>query len=280
MRTNPPLFLCGAPQSSGSTLVSWCFLQRADTDGVLDARNDLLPDVPAVAAANAWCKFTVSAFRTLDVACHLADAGWGVRPLLVARDLRVVFDSLLTKPYGRNGVTAEEPPLRLRLRRFHRDWQRACREGWPVLRYESFVADPEGTLRLACEQIGLPWDPAMLTWPKDSSELAAGGHGSKTFRASRGHCLAETLRPELCAPHTAHIPEDDLRWAEAEFGDYNEALGYPPRLEADACPPGRAVPRYEVTRRYRHERRPLNRFRKSVARGWAQLTGRSRTRGE
>src|SRR5688572_28107305 len=181
MRSHPPLYLCGAPQSSGSSLVSWCFLQRADTDGVLDARNDLLPDVSAVATANAWCKFTVSAFRTLDVACHLADAGWVVRPLLVVRDLRLVFDSLVDKPYGRNGVTAEEPPLRLRLRRFHRDWQLAEREGWPVIRYESFVADPEGILRSACAQLGLPWDPAMLTWPKAPEQAACAGPGSTTF---------------------------------------------------------------------------------------------------
>jgi hypothetical protein len=42
------LYLCGAPQSSGSSLISWCFLQRGDTDGVLDARNDLLPQMPGL----------------------------------------------------------------------------------------------------------------------------------------------------------------------------------------------------------------------------------------
>jgi len=31
------LILCGGLQSSGTTLVSYCFLQRGDTDGVLDA---------------------------------------------------------------------------------------------------------------------------------------------------------------------------------------------------------------------------------------------------
>ena len=41
-RTNV-LYLCGGLQSSGSTLVSWCFLQRPDMDGVLDADSDLLP---------------------------------------------------------------------------------------------------------------------------------------------------------------------------------------------------------------------------------------------
>ena len=41
--TEKALVLCGGLQSSGTTLVSYCFLQRGDTDGVLDADNDLLP---------------------------------------------------------------------------------------------------------------------------------------------------------------------------------------------------------------------------------------------
>lgn len=274
MASRATLYLCGAPQSSGSTLVSWCFLQRADMDGVLDARNDLLPEVPDVRTPNAWCKFTVSSFRTPEVAGHLQDAGWSVRPLLVARDLRVVFDSLVAKPYGRNGITAEEPPLRTRLRRFHQDWQQARRDGWPVIRYESFVADAEGALRQACEQFGLPWDPAMLTWPKSPEQIAAGGHGSKTFRASRGGSLAETLKADLCAPRASRVPAEDLRWAESEFADYNRALDYPEHLDATACPSGRAVPSYELTRRYRHERRPLNRLRKSIVGGLARLMHR------
>lgn len=37
------LILCGGLQSGSTTLVSYCFLQRADTDGVLDSDNNLLP---------------------------------------------------------------------------------------------------------------------------------------------------------------------------------------------------------------------------------------------
>jgi hypothetical protein len=269
--------LCGAPQSSGSTLVSWCFLQRGDMDGVLDARNDLLPDVPEVTAANAWCKFTVSSFRLLDVARHLEDDGWRVRPVLVARDVRAVFNSLMTKPYGRNGVTAEEPPLRLRLRRFRRDWEHARRSGWPVVRYESYVEAPEATLRDACGQLGLAWDPAMLTWPKPRERITAPGHGSPTFRASRGGSLGDTLRPELCAPVTEHVPEDDLRWLESEFAEYNRAMGYPAHVDAAPRVAGRARPSFEHTRRYRHTLTPLARLRRAVSRGWANVRGRGAT---
>jgi hypothetical protein len=269
------LYLCGAPQSSGSTLVSWCFLQRGDTDGVLDARNDLIPTLPAIAAPNAWCKFTVSSFRLLDLAGHFEDEGWAVRPVLVTRDLRAVLDSLITKPYGRNGVTAEEPPLRTRLRRFHQDWTRARREGWPVIKYEDFVADPESALRVACGQLGLAWDEAMITWPKSREQIAAPGHGSPTFRMSRGGNLGETLRPELCVPSAAHIPSDDLRWMEEEFAEYNRAMGYVEHVDGRSCPAGRAVPSYEHTRRYRQEQRPMKRMRRAIARGWATMLGKA-----
>src|SRR5688500_14346731 len=202
------LFLCGAPQSSGSTLVSWCFLQRADSDGVLDARNDLLPAMPPVTTPNGWCKFTISSFRLLDVAEHLGDEGWLVRPLLLMRDPRAVFNSLITKPYGRNGVTAEDPPLRLRLRRIHRDWKTARERGWPVVRSERVVENSESTLRRTCAELGLSWDEGMLTWPKPREQMAEPGHGSHTFRSSRGGSLAETLKAELCVTKTSNVPAE------------------------------------------------------------------------
>src|SRR5436190_1917139 len=127
-------FLCGAPQSSGSSLISWCFLQRGDTDGVLDARNDLLEEMPPISTPYAWC-----------------------------------------------------------------------------------VENAEQTLRDTCEQLGLAWDPAMLTWPKAREQIAAPGHGSKTFRSSRGGSLAETLQAEFSTLETSNIPLEDLRWMESEF---------------------------------------------------------------
>mgnify|MGYP002684367817 CR=1 FL=1 len=110
------LILCGGLQSGGTTLVSYCFLQRADTDGVLDGDNDLLPALDEqLARPIAWYKTTVCCFRLSEIAQHYRDAGWNVRTLLVLRDLRAVWASLRTKPYGRNGITAEDPPLRLRV---------------------------------------------------------------------------------------------------------------------------------------------------------------------
>jgi hypothetical protein len=267
------MYLCGAPQSSGSSLVSWCFLQRGDTDGVLDARNDLLEEIPPLTAPNAWCKFTISSFRLLEVAGHLADAGWTVRPLLLTRDPRAVFNSLITKPYGRNGVTAEEPPLRLRLHRVHEDWKLARQHGWPVIRYEGFVQNAEQTLRETCDQLGLAWDPAMLTWPKSREQIAAPGHGSKTFRSSRGGSLAETLQAEFSTLDTSKIPLEDLRWMESEFADMLQDLGYPAHADASKCPPGRAVPSLALSRRSERDKKPMVRFRKAFQRTLRKLGG-------
>src|SRR3954470_4652356 len=128
--TDRALILCGGLQSSGSTLISYCFLQRGDTNGVLDADNDLLPALdPALARPFAWYKTTISSFRLSEIAQHYRDAGWDVRTLLVLRDLRAVWASLHNKSYGRNGITAEAPPLRLRIRRFIEDWRTAQANG-------------------------------------------------------------------------------------------------------------------------------------------------------
>ena len=115
------LILCGGLQSSGTTLVSYCFLQRGDTNGVLDADNDLLPAIdPRLAQPFAWYKTTISCFRLSEIAEHYRDAGWNVRTLLVLRDLRAVWASLRGKSYGRNGITAEDPPLAAARAAIHR----------------------------------------------------------------------------------------------------------------------------------------------------------------
>jgi len=101
------LYLCAGTQSSGSTLISWCFLQRHDMDGVLDARFDHLPSVPEkLSAPLPWVKFTIACFRFSEVKSHFEDEGFTVKPLLVVRDVRSVFNSLIQKKYGRNGITA------------------------------------------------------------------------------------------------------------------------------------------------------------------------------
>jgi hypothetical protein len=253
------LILCGGLQSGGTTLVSYCFLQRTDTDGVLDADNDLLPALDLrLARPIAWYKTTVCCFRLSEIARHYRDAGWNVRTLLVVRDLRAVWASLRTKSYGRNGITAEDPPLRLRVRRFVEDWREAQATRTVLLHYEGFVSDPATTLRQACVQLALPWDEAMLTWPKAAEQIADCRNGNESFWMTCGANLTSSIAQFRGKQTPLRIPSEDQRWLETEFRDYHRANGYPESISAvedfdTASESISCEPSFEVTRRYKWE---------------------------
>jgi hypothetical protein len=274
-----PLYLCAGLQSSGSTVVSWCFLQRADMDGVFDARNDILPDIPAVSAPRVWCKITISSFRFSEMKAHYEDEGWTVHPLLVVRDVRAVFNSLLKKHYGSNGITAEEPPLRMRMRRFKEDWELFRANNWPTIRYETLVVEPEATLRKACNEMGLDWDEGMMSWPKPKDRIAAPRHGSPTFRQSLGGSFNETVKPSLAELRVGNVPPDDLEWIEREFEEFNRASGYVEHAAPAPSTAGRepreprAVPKWENTRRHRKSQRPFTKFQAAVSKIASNMKG-------
>ncbi|HEX4793338.1 MAG TPA: hypothetical protein VH370_06080 [Humisphaera sp.] len=256
------LYLCSGTQSGGSTIVSWCFLQRRDMDGVLDARPDLLPAIPAkLTSPFPWIKFTISSFRFSEVRAHFESDGWTIRPLLVARDVRAVFNSLINKEYGRNGTSSDDPPLRLRLTRFLEDWRLFRQRDWPILRFESFALDPVKTLREMCMKMELSWDDSMVDWTKPPDRIADANFGSQTFLLSRGSSLTKSLAPSLADVRVENIPADDLAWLEQEFAEYNAAMGYAPHIDSRGKPsnPGRAVPRYENTRLYERIQRNQSR---------------------
>jgi len=254
------LILCAGLQSSGSTLVSYCFLQRNDMNGVLDAENDLLPALdPQLARPIAWYKTTIGCFRLTEMARHYRDAGWRVRPLLVVRDLRDVWASLPKKGYGRNGITAEDPPLRLRVRRFVDDWRDIANRA-TLFRYEDLIDSPATTLKQVCTTLALPWDEAMLTWPKSPAEIADRGSGNESFWKTRGAGLLQTIEQYRAHAKTPQLPQADLDWLETEFREFNAANGYPLTLSTTATPGLKlhaelAAPSFEVTRRYEWETR-------------------------
>ena len=254
MASGKSLYLCAGSQSSGSTLISWCFLQRADMDGILDARFDMIPILPArIAAPNLWCKFTIACFRFSEVRQFYADSGWDVKSLLVVRDVRSVFNSLLNKAkYARNGITAEDPPIRLRLRRLREDWKLFRDSGWPILRYEDLADRAEQPLREACAGLGLAWDEGMVNWKKSPEQMADAKYGNATFLASRKETLAATLDPKLAQIKTRNIPPADLEWMESEFADFNTDMRYPAHVPSEASPqsPATAAATFENTRRY------------------------------
>jgi predicted O-methyltransferase YrrM len=242
------MILCCGLQSGGTTLVSWCFLQRPDMSGILDMWTEGLQLMPYVSTPYGWCKMTVSCFRWQDVADFYLDQGWIVRPLLVVRDVRTAYASLRLKPYGINGITGQDPPLRLRFKRFLRDWEDFRAEDLPIIRYESLVAEPEKTLKRCCEQLAIPWYEDMLLWPKSASKIGGLEESNTTFRNSlTGQNFEECVIPLNKKNDTRGISKEDLIWLEKTFGEYNDANRYPEHVHQDdtAIFPDR--PCYRVT---------------------------------
>ena len=179
--SNQTLILCGSLQSGGSSIISWCFLQRPDMDGVFDANGDIICTVPQdIKTPYIWYKVTISGFRLREHIQHAEDEGYIVKPLLVVRDVRAAWASLSNKHYGHNGTTAEDPPFRLRMRRFLEDWQIFREKGWPIIRYDQFVQSPDKILQQTCKHMNLPWHEAMVTWPKPPESIINLHHGNKT----------------------------------------------------------------------------------------------------
>ncbi len=255
-----PVILATGMQSSGSTLLSWCFLQRSDMNGTLDGDTDLIPLPPSgLDTPWLWYKTTISCFDLAEQIAVLEDEGHEVRPMLMVRDVRAVWMSLMHKPYGRNGVTAEDPPLRLRFRRFLRSWEMAREQGIPVFRYEDLARDAEASLRALCEQLGLPWQQAMLDWPRPASDIADARHGNARFMKAEKAGLASVFDPALALRVEGSIHEQDLAWLEQTFREFNEALGYEPRLSGLERLPGRLKPSWDASRRlnWRLRQKPL-----------------------
>lgn len=226
------MILCSGLQSGGTTLVSWCFLQRPDMSGILDMWTEVLLLMPYVNTQYGWCKMTTSCFRWQDVADFYADQGWNVRPLLVVRDVRSAYTSLRVKPYGLNGVTAEDPPLRMRFRRFLRDWEEFRARGWPIIRFESFLANPVVTLKDCCKKLEVPWYEDMVVWPKSVEDISGVEHANETFHASLGgEGLLETIKPNNKLTELRGVSQEDLRWLEEVFYEYNQENDYPSHVE-------------------------------------------------
>lgn len=246
------LILCAGMQSSGTTLISWCFLQRPDTDGVLDMENSVIETAfDGITSPYIWVKMTIGSFRWFDVACIYKDLRYNVKPLLVIRDVRDIYASLVTKEYGNNGTTAEDPPIRMRFRRFKEDWERFAENGWPVVKYEDFILDAPGVLKEYIGKLELPWTDHMLVWHKNLEDLAFPGIGNETFHRTLGYeKRLDKILLQNTKPDTSNIPVREIDWLEREFQEYNRINGY--AMEADRglySDQAVSLPDFNVTRR-------------------------------
>ena len=158
---------------------------------MLDADNDLLPAEKlstrnwARPFANASTRRRSAVFGWVKSRSIIAMQDGTCGRCLCSATCGRFGHSLRKKSYGRNGITAEDPPLRLRVRRFIDDWRSAAATGTVLMRYEDFVKTPESTLQQVCYQLGLPWDPAMLVWPKAAERIADRKNGNGSFWNSR-----------------------------------------------------------------------------------------------
>ncbi len=247
------MILCAGLQSGGTTLASWCFLQRRDTNGVLDMPNDEIQvRFDRVGEPIVWCKMTVGAFRWQDLHALYCDLGWNPEPLLVVRDVRAVLASLVRKNYGFNGTVAEQPPLRMRFRRFLEDWTLFRANGWPILMFEDLIRDGAAVLQKTCNELRLSWDEGMVTWPKTLHDIAYVKPGNnRTFKESitKGTFTAATL-PDKAQAKLDSAPQRELDWLEDNFSAYNVFHGYPRHIPHQAAVQQLPPPQFEGTSRY------------------------------
>jgi len=246
------LILCAGLQSGGTSIISWCFLQRYDTDGVFDMENSMIyTDLFDIRTPYIWVKMTIGSFRWRDVAKVYEDIGYQVIPVLVIRDVRFAFASLMDKNYGINGNTAEDPPLRMRFRRYLEDWKLFNENGWPIIRYESFMENPVQELQSITNIIELPWDNSMVNWPKSETEISIMSGGNMTFRNSMSSkALMAAIDTVKSTKTNLSLPKYELQWLEEYFKEYNEACSYPLCIDAASCKIDYLpTPSYSVTRR-------------------------------
>lgn len=225
---------------------------------MLDGEYRLLPEVREWNEEFRWYKNTIAVFRATDYIKYLEDFGYEVSPFLVVRDVREVWASLTEKGFGRNGTTAEDPPLRLRFRRFLRDWRHFRNEGLPIVRWEDFLRDPETFLRELCVKIELTWSPDLIRWPKSPEDILHTKFGSATFWDRLDEDLRSSLDRDLSDQSLAGVYEGDLLWLDWTFDEFNAEMRYDAHrgsAAAESAPEGWDPPSFQAARM---ERRPGN----------------------
>lgn len=83
------------------------------------------------------------------------------------------------------------------------------RLGGPVLDTTDLRANPTRSLQKLCAAIGLPWDPAMLSWPKGPKPCdgAWAAHWYNAVHQSTGFAAAEGPLPETPPQHASLLAE-------------------------------------------------------------------------
>jgi sulfotransferase family protein len=152
----------------------------------------------------------------------------------IIRDGRDVALSVLGLMFGPDSV--DEAARRWRRKVLRARQQAARLRHYREVHYEDLVADPEPTLRSVCEYIELPWDPAMLDYPRHAAERMAviarrrEREGLDPIPAGYGpriHALtSEPPQGERVGRWRAEMAPADRAAYEQRAGDLLAALGY------------------------------------------------------
>lgn len=207
LRKVESIILLEGLQSGGSTLVSACFLQHPNANGILDLfhfsamhnffrchRRQILKSGFTFKAPDLVVKFTCGHYNVHEMLKSFTAYEERIVPVAIVRDPRSVVSSWLRR-FGSlenvySGYTGKsgnfwDTPIKPwdRIARFCDDLKWYKDNGHPIITYEKLCINPEQTLMKACEQIGLPYSRDMITWPKpDHDMLNTGGgniHGPK-----------------------------------------------------------------------------------------------------
>jgi len=220
------LILATGMQSGGTTLVSWCFLQNPLLDGMLDMASDRIQvDFQRVQTPWVWVKMTNYSFRWSEVAEIYSLYGFNVKPLLIVRDPYRSYASLKYKWYGRNSLTAEDPPLILRFRRFFEDWQIFIDNNWPIIQFEQFLEAPESELRRVCAELELNYSDDMLDWPKPIDELAYVSQPNHTFSEQLNKTKG-ALKLTSAGLEPVALTLEEVSWIEHELAPLLKQYNY------------------------------------------------------
>jgi hypothetical protein len=223
------LYLCGALENGGATLLSWCFWQRVDIAPVIVPAGNTLPAFrPAADGRATWAQVTIGSFRLSEMAHYYRQQGWDVHPLLVVSDLRPIWASQVNARAGEAGMG---PPLQVRFRRFVDDWTLFLSKDWPTVRVDDLAADAERTLRNTADRLDLPWNDALQSWPRAVAELPKTRELDPDFDRFRRRNLAETLANYAQRAVPQAVAREDLQWLEREFQRFNIENSYPPILK-------------------------------------------------
>mgnify|MGYP001237096728 CR=1 FL=1 len=216
------IYLAAGLQSGGTTLISHCFLKHEGLNGVLDMGTDLIQvNFSRVSTPEIWVKMTVSSFRCQEAIEVYENFGHSVKPLLIVRNPFDVWASLKTKWYGLNSLTAEDPPLFLRFKRFLEDWRYFRERNLPIVCFEEFSSDPETALRETCNKLGLSYSDVMISNAIGIEDIAYVTEANPSFIKNLSGELISGISQD-----TKSLSSDEIQWISKNMRDLISHYGY------------------------------------------------------